>query len=167
VQWLAAQRAGTHARLIPEVASVPLPHTVLELGAGTGVVSIALSLLGAPSVTATDGDPASCELCEANARHNAAPTVETCQLVWGSSQQLDQTLTRSREGSGCCAHWIVCADVLYNHESMAKLELTLRSLLAKGGCSLVIVGWVGRGLREEVLSARDSHVPLSVYQCES
>eukprot|EP00966_Prymnesium_polylepis_P197613 4579337-Prymnesium_polylepis.1 len=148
VQWIGAQRAGTHANLVSEVASAPI-GSILELGAGTGVVSIALSLLGAPHVTATDGDPQSCELCEANAVQSGARSVATCPLVWGSAQHLEDALAHSHEGSGRCASWIVCADVVYNMQSTASLELTLRSLLARGGCSLVIIGWVARGEHEE------------------
>lgn len=150
VQWLAAQRTGTHASLVPEVASGPI-GSVIELGTGTGVVAIALSLLGALSVIATDGDPPSCELCRANAAASGVPDLVVSPFTWGSEKQLDDAL---RTNSGRCPSWIVCADVVYSPESSAALELTLRALLARGGCALVVIGWVARGHHEEAFLSR-------------
>ena len=147
VQWLGAQRAGTHANLVPEVACGPL-GTVLELGAGTGVVSIALALLGSPFQVATDGDPLSCALCERNVAENGATSVVTVPFPWTSAQHLEDTLAHFVGGR--CAQCIVCADCVYSAAGAAALELTLRLLLARGGCSLVIIAWVARGEHEEV-----------------
>ena len=145
-QWLSEQRAGVHSAPEPAVSEKPL-SSVIELGAGTGVVSIALSLLGARRVVATDGDVASCELCQKNAEENGA-NVSTRQFTWGSVAQLEETLALVGEDSRC-ADWIVGADVLYDRVGSAALELTLRLLLARGGCSLVVIGWVSRGQDEE------------------
>lgn len=146
VHWLGAQRAATHNLLVQAVAFGPL-DSVLELGCGTGVVSIALSVLGTSRVTATDGDPPSCELCEQNARESGA-TVRVCPFVWGSTKDLADTLELV-DRDGQCASWVIGADLIYNAASAAALELTLRSLIAKGGCSLVIIAWVARGQNEE------------------
>ena len=145
-QWLAEQRAGVHPSPEQAITEGPL-GSVIELGAGTGLVSIALSLMGASRVVATDGDAASCELCQKNAEESGGK-VSTCRFIWGSAEHLDDTLALVGEGSRC-ANWIVGADVLYNRASTAALELTLRQLLARGGCSLVVIGWVSRGQDEE------------------
>ena len=150
VQWLAAQRTGTHASLVPEVASATI-GSVLELGTGTGVVSIALALLGASSVIATDGDPPSCELCRTNAAASGVPDLVVTPFVWGSAQHLDDALGSN---DGRCPNWIICADVVYSNESSAALELSLRALLARGGCALVVIGWVARGHHEEAFLSR-------------
>ena len=120
---------------------------MVELGAGTGVVSIALALLGASRVVATDGEARSCELCAINATENGATSVVACPLLWGSDEDLENVLATCAEEGGHCPRWIACADVLYCAHGTAALEVTLRSLLARGGCSLVIIGWVARGVR--------------------
>lgn len=150
VQWLAAQRMGTHASLVPEVSTGAI-GSVLELGTGTGVVSIALALLGAQSVIATDGDPPSCELCSSNAAASGVPDLVVTPFVWGSAQHLEDALSTN---DGRCPSWIVCADVVYSPASSAALELTLRALLARGGCQLVVIGWVARGHDEEAFLSR-------------
>ena len=113
----------SHAHLDPDVhchlASKSV-QSVLELGCGTGVVGLALAaLLGAHTVTATDGDAASCTLCSANAASCGLP-IDVRQLVWGggkdSQVQLESILSRLGHG-GRCAQWLVGADVVYHPQS--------------------------------------------------
>ena len=146
-QWLSSQQNGSpfNAKTV---------SSVLELGCGTGVVGLTLAQLGVPRVVATDGDMHTCALCEANAKAAGLP-VTACRLQWGPNvpQQIEDTLARVDRG-GRCAEWIVGGDVVYNTHSMRELEVTLRELLLRGGCSLVIIGWCERGQNAEQFLSR-------------
>lgn len=63
-------------------------QTVLELGCGTGLVSLAASCLGARRVIATDGNPAVVRLAASNIAQNhpstsATNAIEAATLPWG------------------------------------------------------------------------------------
>ena len=82
------------------------PTTVLELGAGPGLTSIALARAGAARVVATDGEPASLALCARNAALNgvADAALQTRPLRWGAGAaaraQLDAALLALGGGGG-------------------------------------------------------------------
>jgi len=159
-RWLAAQRTGSHEKPEPEI-STPQMRSVLELGAGTGIVGISLALLGATRVVVTDGDAPSCKLAAVNAALSGAD-VQTAQLEWGEAQlgnttEMEHALSLVGEG-GRCAEWVVGADVLYEPQSMLELEITLRELISRGGCSLIIIGWCERGNQSEAFMHRLSDV---------
>ena len=152
-KWLAAQRGacGADGELDEEVHSALSTQSVasaLELGSGTGIVGLALSRLGVSSVVATDGDPASVALCAENAQLAGLP-VTSCHLPWGGDeQQLEQVLEQVGR-SGRCAEWIIGGDVVYEAHSSRELEVTLRELILRGGCSLVLIAWCERGQQAE------------------
>lgn len=130
-------------------------RSVLELGAGAGLLSIVIARLGAASVTITDGDAAAIDMALENAALNdVADRVKASVLQWGhrgSSSASGSQMARALEcigRDGKCAHTIVASDVLYNEEAIDQLEETLRELIGCGGCSHVVLGWRGRGLDE-------------------
>lgn len=55
------------------------PATVLDLGCGTGVLSLAAAFLGAGQVTAHDYNGLACEVTRANARRNGLDGRVTCR----------------------------------------------------------------------------------------
>ena len=125
--------------------------SALELGAGIGLVAVMLGLLGLPNVLATDGDASLCELASANAARNGlAEQVRGTQLRWGCDGDLDATLQGL---GGRCSPLVVAAEVLYAQEntphSADALEQTLRSLIGRGGCRLVVLCWRVRYGNEE------------------
>jgi SAM-dependent methyltransferase len=73
------------------LALVRQRHCV-ELGTGTGIVSVAAARLGAASIVATDGNPAMTALAQFNAGRNLQPaqlrTFEAVPYVWGDPVQL-------------------------------------------------------------------------------
>ena len=166
--WLAEQHCGSHSVLDPEVHDALSSSSVasaLELGCGTGIVGLTLSQIGVLRVVSTDGDLPSCELCAANAERAGLP-VASCQLEWGERAgcmpQLDAALalvgqdeetssnaSLSNPATRRCAQWIVGGDVVYHPHSALELEVTVRELIMRGGCSLVIIGWCERGQHAE------------------
>ena len=150
-KWLASQQSGDHQFLDAEIhtaLSSGSVETVLELGCGTGIVGLTLAQLGIPNVVATDGDAPSCALCQRNADCNGLP-VTACELRWGDPGLTEAVMTRVGRDGNRCAEWIVCGDCVYEAQSTDDLELTLRSLIVRGGCSLVILGWCERGQQAE------------------
>lgn len=140
-------------------AAVPLLSDIqsaIELGAGQGHLSIALSNLGVRIVVATDGDEETCGLCEANAM---ASDLCVTQLRWGEDAASSQQRAAALQCGGLdgrCAELLVMADVLYSGTEQADaLERTLRALIGAGGCRYVLMCWHERfcsGLAENFLA---------------
>ncbi|XP_053085968.1 uncharacterized protein LOC113537745 isoform X2 [Pangasianodon hypophthalmus] len=101
---------------------------VLELGAGTGVVSIVASLLGA-WVTATDLPEIvgnlRCNLCR-NTRGYCSYTPQVAVLSWG--HDLEQTFPQSVYRYD----YVLAADVVYHHDFLDDLLVTMRHFCQPG-----------------------------------
>lgn len=66
-------------------------NRVLELGAGTGLVSIVAARLGAPKVLATDGDSMVCEALAKNVHlSGVSETVTVRKRLWGDEIEMDE-----------------------------------------------------------------------------
>ncbi|CAM9180395.1 unnamed protein product, partial [Lampetra fluviatilis] len=99
-------------------------RSVLELGAGTGLVSIVCSLLGA-RVTATDVKEVLSSLSTniANNTRSGAGRPEVRELSWG----------RGLSAFDAAAYdYVVASDLVYREASLGPLALTLRHFLAGG-----------------------------------
>jgi predicted nicotinamide N-methyase len=127
----------------------PWSNSALELGAGVGLVSLTLGLLGVRTVLATDGDASLCEIASASAARNGVDgRVRAMRLRWGDSGDLEAALAVL---GGKSASLVVAADVLYESTPAAadELEQTLRALIGRGGCRRVIFCWTVRNCTEE------------------
>jgi hypothetical protein len=169
--WIGAQResaaaasaaAGTSPPQLSTASSEPLllrgVSSAIELGAGTGLVSMALALGGVARVVATDGDATACALCSASSDANGVGAqVRVLPLPWGAVGEQSGALQEALHACGAggrCADLIVAADVLYAHTERhgevelpvraAWLEHTLRGLIGAGGCSYVALSWCDR-----------------------
>ncbi len=115
---------------------VPSQSSALELGAGVGLVSIALAKLGVPRVLATDANPQALELCQKNAARNAVgDSIHVFQYRWGEA--IDRLLLEER----ACPPVLVMADVLYWSDegyTADSLEQAVRQLVAAGGCKYIV-----------------------------
>lgn len=105
--WIFCWASGLAlARKILNEPELVRRKTVLDFGAGSGVVAVAAAMAGAKRVVACDIDPASLLACEANAALNGV-TVELAGDFFGLTEHYDL---------------IVAADVLYdraNHGFLA------------------------------------------------
>lgn len=142
----------------PEARSLFVDSTVLELGAGAGLVSIFLALIGASRVVLTDGSLSACDAARSNvALNHVTDKVHVAKLRWGEGAEFaahaDEAL-RELSSGGLCAQTIIGSDVLYEPENIDMYEATLRSLIARGGCSHVVVGWRDRGWDEMAFLSR-------------
>lgn len=75
----------------PTIFTTPLPHKhILELGAGTGFLSILCAKLGARKVLATDGDWRVCSSLQKNVAENkVSEVVSVGRLLWGSGNVVE------------------------------------------------------------------------------
>lgn len=96
---------------------------VLELGCGTGVVSVALKKAGAAEVLATDYSPDLLELAALNAAENGV-SVRTAELDWRSPE---------RACTGGPFDVLVAADVIYAESAFEPLIDTVLFLSRPGG----------------------------------
>ncbi|KAK9980439.1 hypothetical protein ABG768_000047 [Culter alburnus] len=105
-----------------------LDKAVLEIGAGTGLVSIVASLLGG-WVTATDLPEVlgnlRCNLSR-NTRGHCRYTPQVAALSWG--YELDKTFPHSVYRYD----YILAADVVYHHDFLAELLVTMRHFCQPG-----------------------------------
>ena len=130
--------------------------SAVELGAGCGLVSIALAKLGL-HVVSTDGDTCATKLIQRNASRNGveATRLRALQYAWESETQLEEVLQAVGRG-GRCSEVLVASDVIYSSDdtSFAPLEAALRALIGRGGCRLVVMCWRVRNGNEERFLSR-------------
>ena len=151
------------------LAEEGLPHSALELGAGCGLVAIALALAGVRRVVASDVDPLACRLAERNAKRNGVGGIVVAhQLAWGEtgdeldacvraaavpSRAADASVDGASDASSAAASpaLLIASDVLYDWtgKSADALERTLRALLGRGGAEQVLLCWRVRTRKEE------------------
>ncbi|XP_051567098.1 protein-lysine methyltransferase METTL21C-like [Myxocyprinus asiaticus] len=105
-----------------------LDKAVLELGAGTGLVSIVASLLGA-WVTATDLPDVLNNLnfnLSRNTRGRCRYTPQVAALAWG------QDVKRNFPSSVYHYDYVLCADVVYHHNFVEDLLNTMEYFCKPG-----------------------------------
>ena len=115
------------------------PTTVIELGSGVGLVSIAAALIGC-NVIATDGSPSSIRLLEENIQRytNEFPvTPRASLLAWGDLDATDRLI--QQEFSGHHPDLIVASDVIYTHSAKTELANTIKYLCPQGHTGSVLI----------------------------
>ncbi|XP_073698813.1 uncharacterized protein mettl21ca [Garra rufa] len=105
-----------------------LDKSVLELGAGTGLLSVIITLLGA-KLTATDLPEILSNLRynlnrNTRGRQRHEPLIE--ELYWG--HKLDETFPRSTHQYD----YVLATDVVYHHDFLAELLVTMRHFCQPG-----------------------------------
>ena len=146
---------------------------VVEIGCGTGLVSIMASLLGAKSVWATDGNPAAVALTASNFKRNAIPFKKNINPVvsspssssdsnnnnsYQSEASSDNVVTNLQWGElQVPLEWMGQADIVlgsdltYNSGSWRDLAETMESLLTRKGYVLYLsLGHAGFNVRGEM-----------------
>jgi len=127
--WEAALHLATHL-CASRGSSTIRDRNVIELGAGTGLVSILASKnCGARQVLATDGSRGVVSAIRGNIARNEEGTalnVRAEMLQWGEEEILD--IVREMLGEQPL-HLILGADVTYDQTSVSALVTTLRLLL--------------------------------------
>ncbi|XP_034430264.1 S-adenosylmethionine-dependent methyltransferase domain-containing protein isoform X2 [Hippoglossus hippoglossus] len=105
-----------------------MDKAVLEIGAGTGLLSILASLLGA-WVTATDLPDILPNLTFnllRNTKGRSRYTPQVAALTWG------QHLERDFPHLSCHYDYVLAADVVYHHDSLEELLETMRHFCRPG-----------------------------------
>jgi SAM-dependent methyltransferase len=128
-------------RLLQALPTLPL--TVLELGCGAGLVSIAASKLGAPLVLATDGNPQVLELTQDNVQLNHCNDVVQTQLLpWGLLSAMDVAER---------ADLVLGSDLTYNSGTWRVLAETMETVVTPNGYILYLsCGHEGFNVNAEV-----------------
>ena len=96
--------------------------TVLELGGGTGLAGIYISLRHSGPVLITDGVEESVALILENISQNSSP-AKAQALLWG--------------GAGIKSDLVVCSDVVYSHQAVPALLTTIKESLALAGRCII------------------------------
>ncbi|TSK17805.1 Protein-lysine methyltransferase METTL21C [Bagarius yarrelli] len=105
---------------------VLLDRTVLELHAGTGLLSIVAMLLGA-KVTAT-GQPESLENLTNNLHQNTRGHLRHTPQVTALTQDLEQNVLHSK----CHYDYVLAAEALHRHDCFAELLVIMRHFCQPG-----------------------------------
>ncbi|CUS10097.1 unnamed protein product [Tuber aestivum] len=114
-------------RLVEEAGSV------LELGAGTGLVGIVAARLGAGRVVVTDGDEVVCDDLKAGLERNGvADVVGVRRLVWGEEKE-------GEGNEGERFDLVVGADVTYDTTAIAHLVAELVRLLNRNPSAKAVI----------------------------
>jgi SAM-dependent methyltransferase len=123
--------------------------TIMELGCGTGVASIALNKLGASRVLCTDGNPNVLELARTNMElnhihvdSNNNSNVQVVQLPWGFLNAMDYSDV---------ADIVIGSDLTYNSGTWRVLAETLVTVLKPGGFVVYVsLGHAGFNVNSEL-----------------
>ncbi|PWW75645.1 hypothetical protein C7212DRAFT_204697 [Tuber magnatum] len=131
-------------RLVEEAGSV------LELGAGTGLVGIVAARLGAGRVVLTDGDEGVCDALKAGLKWNGVADVASVRrLMWGEEAE------EGEGNEGERFDLVVGADVTYDSSAIPHLVAELVRLLTKNPSAKVIIAATIRN-EDTFSSFRDS-----------
>lgn len=101
--WASGQVLARHLLLNPEICR---GKTVLDLGAGSGVVAIAALKAGAERAIACDIDPMALDACRCNAELNGV-RLELSDDLNDLAEKVDL---------------LIAADVLYDRDNLCRLE---------------------------------------------
>ena len=115
------------ARYVLDTPGVVRGRTVVDVGAGGGIVAIAAALAGAAEVTAVDIEPYAIEACRLNAEANGVALAPWLADPVGTDHGWDV---------------ILAGDVWYEAELAAHLGPWLRDLATRG--ATVLTGDLGR-----------------------
>eukprot|EP01041_Mallomonas_annulata_P006315 gene6315-12775_t len=122
----------------PNGQSISLPcwkgKRVLELGAGLGVLSITLALLGA-YVVATDGEPSVVQRLSTNIMSNLPAESLYKAMVYRWGDPIDDVI---QANDGLPFDFIIAADVVYGHD-MHAWEALLSSILSLASSPSTVV----------------------------
>uniref|UniRef100_A0A7S2W8K5 Calmodulin-lysine N-methyltransferase n=1 Tax=Rhizochromulina marina TaxID=1034831 RepID=A0A7S2W8K5_9STRA len=161
----------------PEAPPVLEGRTVIELGAGSALTSMAAARLGARTVVATDGDRTSVDLAHQNFEANGfgcpvdeqatpvaaatAPGLSADRLLWGSGPHNQQLRDRFAGGSGFDV--VLAGDVLYKQDLPALFFESVKELIAADGIALLC--HIPRaGVSQELVVARAEEAGLAVVR---
>ncbi len=115
--------------------------SVLELGAGAGLPSLASAFLEAKIVVASDyPDPDLIQNLQFNIDHcdslRVQTSVKACGYLWGTPiEPLTKYLPDRSDGFDV----LILADILFNHSEHEKLIFTLQRTLSKGDDAVALV----------------------------
>ncbi|HWK46473.1 MAG TPA: methyltransferase [Stellaceae bacterium] len=112
--WAGGQALARHILDHPECVA---GKSVLDFGAGSGLLSIAARLAGAATVCAADIDPLACAAIRLNALENRVDVATTMADVIGTAGTVDTVLV---------------GDMCYERPLAERLTLWLRALAGEG-----------------------------------
>ncbi|KAG0644060.1 putative methyltransferase-domain-containing protein [Tuber brumale] len=142
-------------RLVDEAGSV------LELGAGTGLVGIVAARLGAGRVVVTDGNEGVCDALKAGLERNGvADVVSVKRLMWGERDGKEE-----EDNEGERFDLVVGADVIYDSSTIPPFVAELVRRFHKNPSAKVVISATIRD--EDTFSFfRDSCVDNSLFLSE-
>ncbi|CCG83883.1 protein of unknown function [Taphrina deformans PYCC 5710] len=147
--WEAALALGDLLLAQPELLA---SQSVLELGAGTGFLSLLSSKLGASHVVSTDGSERMVELMQSNVTTNREQDKISCKKLWfGEGNELEMMPFDV----------ILGADVTYDESVLESLCKTLKRLLTSNPMARVMIAATVRRQATYVRVA----VPAAVLMC--
>jgi predicted nicotinamide N-methyase len=114
--------------------------SVLELGAGSGLVGLVAARLGAERVVISDGDQTSVDLAVENLEDNGYASTESIsatRLLWGEGEHAEAFKANARLSPTDGFNIIVAADVMYKPTLPPLLFETINKMLARGGVALI------------------------------
>jgi predicted nicotinamide N-methyase len=121
--WAFAWAGGQAlARFVLDHPHIVADRTVLDFGAGSGLVAIAAARAGARKVVAADIDPMAIAAVDLNARANGVSLLGTCQDLIGADDGWETVLV---------------ADMCYERALASGVEAWMRQLAARGATVFV------------------------------
>lgn len=149
--WLVWPVAHEFTKFLMENSSLLVGKSVLELGAGTGLIGLVCACAGARSVVISDireGLP----MCQSNVAANCAVTPTECtvaveELFWGNDDHLANILTTTGP-----IDVIVASDVVYHQSEEALVSLAKTIISASNRDTIVLIAYEDReGLMDDEL----------------
>ena len=151
--WPAAARLCSYLAGAP---SLVRGRRVLELGAGAGLPGIVAGLIGAGTVTLTDGEPLAVSLARRTAALNGLGEGPSCRfhhLDWREPRLSSAAAAAAAEG----ADVVMASDCLYVTRDAPHLLSAALACLAPGGIFLVAHQVHGRWAGRDSEWARPDH----------